>query len=358
MPIQHALWRITGEPERIHPTKLDSEKHLEDVIAAHPEILDSSWMIIGRQVHTDFKGVIDLLALQPDGTPVIIELKRDKTPRDVLAQVLDYASWLASVELSRLQDIYEQFVPGGNLHSDFLARFGSELDEDAVHNDHLMVIVASELDSATERIVDFLSTKNININVLFFEAFRHGDDVLLSRSWFQDPSSAQTAGAGSEAGGTWNGEFYVSYGVNEQQRWEDAKKYGFITASGGTWYTKTLKVLDPGDRVWVSIPGVGYVGVGKVTGVAQPAADFSVRVADKEVWIGDIETDGHYANDLNTEWCAWFVPVEWIHVVDQQDAVKEVGFFGNQNTVAKPKSEKWEHTVARLKKRFGLTDLT
>ena len=355
MPIQHALWRITNTPERIHSVRLDSEKQLEEVIAQSPEVLDSSWMIIGRQVQTDFKGVIDLLALQPDGTPVIIELKRDKTPRDVLAQVLDYGSWLATIEPSRLQEIYERLIPNGSLHRDFFNRFGNELDEEALHNDHLMVIVASELDSATERIVDFLSTKNVNINVLFFEAFRMGEELLLSRSWFQDPSQVQPSVTGSEKGGTWNGEFYVSYGESEGQRWEDGKKYGFITASGGTWYTKTLQALDPGDRIWVSSPGVGYVGVGTVTGVAQPAADFSVRVGDQDVWIGDLELAGDYTQDLNTEWSAWFVPVQWIHAVDLDQAVKEVGFFGNQNTVAKPKSEKWEHTVARLKKSFGVS---
>ena len=52
---------------------------------------------------------------------------------------------------------------------------------------------------------------------------------------------------------------------------------------------------------------------------------------------------------------AWFVPVEWIHTVASRDAVREVGFFGNQNTVAKPKSEKWEHTIETLKKKFGVS---
>ena len=38
----------------------------------------------------------------------------------------------------------------------------------------------------------------------------------------------------------------------------------------------------------------------------------------------------------------------------QYHDIEEVGLFGNQNTVAKPKSEKWEHTVSVLKKRFGV----
>ena len=59
-------------------------------------------MLIGRQEDTGFGGRIDLLAIAPDGSLVLIELKRDRTPRDVVAQALDYASW---VEKLRAEDI-------------------------------------------------------------------------------------------------------------------------------------------------------------------------------------------------------------------------------------------------------------
>ena len=98
MAINQSLWRLTDTAEKLSVRKLDSEKQLEDFIVEKPEMLDPDWMLIGRQVHTDFKGIVDLLALQPDGTPVIIELKRDRTPREVLAQTLDYASWLEELE--------------------------------------------------------------------------------------------------------------------------------------------------------------------------------------------------------------------------------------------------------------------
>ena len=40
--------------------------------------------------------------------------------------------------------------------------------------------------------------------------------------------------------------------------------------------------------------------------------------------------------------------------VAENQAIKEKGFFGNQNTVARPIAEKWKHTVERLKARFGV----
>ena len=352
MPIQQSLWRLTSSAQKLQPARLDSEKQLEDFIVDHPETLDPNWMLIGRQVQTDFKGIIDLLALQPDGTPVVIELKRDKTSSEVLAQTLDYASWLEDLEPSRLQKIYESFVPGGNLARDFQAKFRAPLEEDALANDHLMVIVASELDTSTERIVRFLSKRSLNINVLFFQIFQGNDELLLSRSWFVDPSTTQVSVGEGEQKGPWNGEFYVSFGVDADRKWEDARTFGFITASGGPLYTRTLDMLDVGDRVWVNIPATGYVGVGVVSGKALPYEDFTVVEGGSAVPIAKAKTVGNYAVD-DSDATAWFVPIEWATTVSESEAVKEVGFFGNQNTVAKPKSEKWEHTVSVLKKYFS-----
>jgi len=51
-----------------------------------------------------------------------------------------------------------------------------------------------------------------------------------------------------------------------------------------------------------------------------------------------------------------YVRVEWIKTVPLDKAIKEKGFFGNQNSAAKPKAKKWVHTIERLKKRFGIED--
>jgi hypothetical protein len=113
-------------------------------------------------------------------------------------------------------------------------------------------------------------------------------------------------------------------------------------------------MLGVGYRVWFTIHKTGYVGVGIVEGEAQPVTEFTVSIEGQNVPITDAITEGNYLADGDGENCAWFVPVKWTHTVSEKEAVREVGFFGNQNSVAKPKSEKWEHTVRTLKALWGI----
>lgn len=152
-----------------------------------PRILSSEWMLIGRQESTSHGGRIDLLAIAPDGSLVLIEIKRDRAPREIVSQALDYASWIEDPSSEKVAQIYERFSNGGNLDQAFQARFGVELDEEALNQSHQVIIVAAELDPATERIVGYLNSHDIAINVVFFEVFQQGHDRLISRAWIIHP---------------------------------------------------------------------------------------------------------------------------------------------------------------------------
>src|SRR5437762_3268615 len=133
MPLRHALWKIGQPPTSVNPTRLLSEQLLEDMIVCDPRILSNEWMIIGRQEGTPFGGRIDLLAVAPDGSLVLIELKRNRTPREIVAQAIDYASWVEGLTADKLAQMYQRFSKGGNLDEAFRSRFGEELDEDTLN---------------------------------------------------------------------------------------------------------------------------------------------------------------------------------------------------------------------------------
>lgn len=354
MPIQHAIWRVSGNPAEIPQGILPSEQMLEDMIVAQPRIPSSDWMLIGRQEDTGHGGRIDLLAIAPDGTLVLVELKRDRTPREVVAQALDYAAWVEALDAEDVASIYSRFSSGGSLATDFQTRFGQPLDEDTINDSHQIVIVAAQLDASSERIVGYLNDRGLAINVLFFQVFDHGDEQLLSRAWLIDPGDVQVQAAGTGRGGEkepWNGEYYVSYGANSTRIWEEARQYGFVSAGGGTWYSNSLGMLSEGDRIWVKVPGKGFVGVGLVNGPRVAAKDFEIG-GNPALDVLSGEYHRQFVDD--PERSEYFVPVEWIHTEPEAEAVQEVGMFGNQNTVCRPVTPKWRTTVDHLKSRFQI----
>ena len=363
MPIQHAIWKVGDKPEPLIVSTLTSEKQLEDMIVQCPSILSGEWMLIGRQEKTSFGGIIDLMAIAPDGSLVLIELKRDKTPRDIVAQGLDYASWVENLSAEKITQIFERFSGGNNLDEAFASHFSAPLDEESLNQSHQIIIVAAELDDATERIINYLNARNIAINAIFFQVFQQGNQQLLSRAWLIDPGVTQAnAATTTKSKGEkepWNGEYYVSFGDMTSRSWKDAVKYGFVSAGGGIWYSQTLKMLSPGDRVWVKIPKTGYVGVGIVKEAVQSVRDFNVGTPEGErPGLEVLEHRELYQRSADDpEKAEYFVKVDWLNTVPINKAINEVGLFGNQNTVCQPSTLKWRHTVERLKTYFQNWDV-
>jgi hypothetical protein len=357
MPIRTTLWKVGPQPQPLSESLLANEHLLEDMIVAAPCMLSDEWMLIGRQADTSFGGRIDLLAIAPDASLVLIELKRDRTPREVVAQALDYASWVGEkLHAEEIAAIYGRFAPGKSLAEDFRQRFGHALVEDELNQNHQIIIVAASLDESTARIVAYLSERDIPINVLCFQVFTNGDEQLLSRTWLVDPMRTQISAAptSNTPNEPWNGEFYCSYGPDETRSWADAAEFGFISGGGGAWYSRTLQLLSPDDRVWVKVPASGFVGVGRVTGYSQPASTFKVKTPEGELPVLDAAKRGSYHRQFldDPERCEYFVPVQWLQTVPLENAVQEIGLFGNQNTVCKPTTPKWRSTVERLKEKF------
>ncbi len=349
MPISHAVWTVSQSPKEIKQGVLPSEQMLENMIVARPKILSSEWMLVGRQVDTGYGGRIDLLAIAPDGSLVLVELKRDRTPREVVAQALDYAAWVEGLDPDDVVAIYGRFRPGASLSTDFLEWFGQPLDEEAINQTHQVVIVAATLDASSERIVNYLNDRGLAINVLFFQVFDLGEDQLLSRAWLIDPGEVQVHAASSVKRGEkepWNGEYYVSFGEGPSRSWKEAVKYGFISGGGGTWYSNSLRMLSEGDRIWAKIPGKGFVGVGRVVGSRVAAKDY--LISDRPA-LEVLQADYHREFADDPEKSEYFVRIDWEKTLPEGEAIQEVGMFGNQNTVCKPVTPGWRSTVEKLK---------
>lgn len=349
--MEFGLWRLGATPERITSQRMPQEKQLEDLIEADPSVLGAPLLIIGRQVPTAYGHFIDLLALDESGLVHILELKRDKTPRDVIAQVLDYASWVSTLGHADITAIFTGYGGNAALEEAFAARFGTALP-DELNTDHRLTVIASALDAPTERIVRYLVEQHgVPINVAFFRYFMDGSSEYLARTWLLPEAAASeevrrpvTRSATREP---WNRtDMYVAFGTDSGNRaWEDALTYGFVSASGGAWYTSKIRGLPEGMRVWVHVPGSGYVGTGTVTG---PAVLFrKMRVGPDDQLLVQQQLEGAYRDhdSDDDEASEWAVPVHWDKTVDQKDAVWKPSMFANQNIACRMTSS---FTLAEL----------
>lgn len=321
-------------------------------------------MVIGREVKTAWDARIDILAINRDGNLVVLELKRNMTPREIVAQTLDYGSWVRELRGDDVAMIFSAYLTKHHpekseqsLDQAFCEHFGvSEMPEE-INDAHELVIVASSLDPSTERIVQYLSDEySVNINAVFFRVFKDGEREYLCRAWLREPGFAgdPIAPAGKVQTGDWNGQHYVSFGHGDRRRWEEAAKYGFISAGFGNRYSGPLRNLSIGDSVWVNVPGKGYVGVGTVSSEARRADQFLVESEVGPRPLTEASEAPKIAEGIDDERAEWVVGVNWTRALTLDQAIREKGLFGNQNTVAKPTVPKWDHTIDRLTKRFGL----
>ena len=81
------------------------EQILEDSLQNNPEMLMPSLTVISRQSPTA-TGALDLLGIDEDGRLVIFELKRGTLAREAVAQVVDYTSYLAGLDV----DVLAQYL--------------------------------------------------------------------------------------------------------------------------------------------------------------------------------------------------------------------------------------------------------
>jgi len=197
MPQAARIWRVqdTGTLAEVESSTLDSEEQLEDWLADDISILSENLLVIGRQVETDFGGALDLLCLDPAGDLVIVELKRDRTPRQVVAQALDYASWVTDLSSADVEDQAQDYkhLEEDSLEEAFREAFGTALP-DVINESHKILIVGSEIDAHSERIIEYLSDEHgVNINAATFQYFEDKDaGRLLSRVFLIEPDKVET----------------------------------------------------------------------------------------------------------------------------------------------------------------------
>jgi len=160
-------------------SKDNTEKELHNLIAENPKLImlekgegvSPPIVTIGNHLRLPTGEEIDLLLMDIKGNLTVVELKRDRTPRDVIAQILDYVSILYQMSINDLESIIKERAdyPGGFSQVLEKLKEGQPEYQDISYQDVEdrikecltkgelnLLIVSYEIDESIRRVVDYL----------------------------------------------------------------------------------------------------------------------------------------------------------------------------------------------------------
>lgn len=158
-------------------------EHLENWIKTKPEILGTDILIIGEQVYTK-SGPLDFLAIDNNGNIVVVELKRDRLARVVLAQAIDYASDLSTWDIDKLSEVCMSYT-GNSLEDHIAENFEDiEIDDITINQTQRLLLVGFSIEESLNRMIEWLSSNfdlSVNAIILNYVKTSNGTE-LLSRT--------------------------------------------------------------------------------------------------------------------------------------------------------------------------------
>lgn len=218
-----------GVLEKTRKENIDYEKDFENWLENSPHVLFddenySTVMWIGRQVtavYEEFYRFPDLLGIDSNGDLVIVELKKGKTPREVIAQILEYAAWASKLKYDDLNSLairyyeHEEQFKSMELREIFSTIFypdNEEFVETKFNTKQRLFIVAEEISKSVKEVVKYLNqVGNIEINCLKYEVFKASNSEFYISTEIEESAnsfspSSRLIGSSDER---WNGEIPV-----------------------------------------------------------------------------------------------------------------------------------------------------
>lgn len=182
------IWDVDTATKAAHrletADRADAEALLEEVFLRNPSMLMPGLQLVGRQL-TTANGSLDLLGIDSEGRLVVFELKRGTLTRNAVAQAIDYASWLDSLDDDDLWTrISENSRQDGIGHiENFEAWYDDHDNWDSLESLRpvRIVLVGLGADESAQRMADWLAAKGTEIDLLTFLGFSCGEHTLLAR---------------------------------------------------------------------------------------------------------------------------------------------------------------------------------
>ncbi|MCG9132107.1 hypothetical protein J5I95_10535 [Candidatus Poribacteria bacterium] len=214
-------------------TNVEFEQHLETWLENSPwaVIQDELVLWIDRQPSAqNEEGTIfpDLLGVDSEGNLVIVEFKRGGTPRDVMAQLLEYAAWANELSAEQVHEIADTYFEkrdefrGKTFPDAFREAFDMpETDELPPFNQKLrLFVVAEEIHPRVAHVCRFLRTSyKIDVSCIAVSKFQteSGDEIVSTETKVGDEEivTPKTRHQRTSQTSRWSGDIPVNQVVWE-----------------------------------------------------------------------------------------------------------------------------------------------
>ena len=172
-------------------TNIDLELHLEGWLEKSPWAIAQEPLIwIGRQTSAcceDTTIFPDLLGIDKDGNIIVVELKRGKAPREVVAQLLEYAAWVHELSDESIHEFAEDYfsrqtnLNGKKLKNVFIETFEAD-DLPVLNQRQRLFVVAEDIPPPVSRVCRFLRMSHgFDVNCIEFSVYKtESGEVLVS----------------------------------------------------------------------------------------------------------------------------------------------------------------------------------
>jgi hypothetical protein len=195
--VKVAAWSIDGgEPTRVAPSSIQLERQLEDWIERDPDLVAEGLEIVGRQVSVE-AGRLDLLAVDPGGQYVVIELKSGALYIDAITQALYYAACVATMPEASLERIASDYrLRRGKPETPQAPSVRAPSDAPSLEEREVsIIVVGTGRDAGLDRLLPFLAGRyQVPIRSVTFDVFvlSNGQQLLLREVTESPPEATVT----------------------------------------------------------------------------------------------------------------------------------------------------------------------
>lgn len=185
----------------VHLNILEKED-LEEWAIEEPRVLGENLLVISSEYanFADLRDRLDILAIDPNGKLVVVELKRDKADRTTDLQAIKYASYCSTLTAEDIQKDYRDFwnerdeakLSPEEVGEKFVEFLNQGITGEALYTDdgwanfelddkpRIMLVAGSFGPEITSPVMWLIEEYNLDITCTRIEAYKHRDRIILN----------------------------------------------------------------------------------------------------------------------------------------------------------------------------------